>query len=76
MTQATRPALRIIRRREVEYRTGLGRSALYERINPGSARFDPSFPKPVRRGNTSAVGWIEAEVDDWIARQVARRGAA
>ncbi|MCD6619983.1 AlpA family phage regulatory protein [Aeromonas veronii] len=43
----------------------MSRSWIYERINPKSPRFDPSFPRPVRVG-TSAIGWRESSVDIWI----------
>lgn len=54
----------ILRRRQVEQRVGLSRSPLYARIKVGG------FPKPVRLGNGRAVGWLEGEVDAWLAEQV------
>lgn len=65
-------ALTIIRRKEVEARTGLSRSSIYARLKPNPKRpgeFDPSFPKPVSIG-TKSVGWIAAEVEAWIAAQI------
>lgn len=53
----------ILRRRQVELRTGLSRSTIYERIKRGS------FPTPISLG-AKAVGWIEAEVDTWLSEQV------
>lgn len=44
-------------------RTGLSHSTVYQRIAEGS------FPKPVSLGGR-AVGWIETEVEEWIARQI------
>jgi len=58
---------RIIRRREVERRIGISRSALYRRIAKGT------FPKPVTLSGGRAVGWIEREVDAFLARCVAQR---
>lgn len=58
-------ALTILRRKEVEARTGLSRSTIYERIR---AR---TFPAPVSLG-AKAVGWVEAEVDAWLAAQIAK----
>lgn len=66
MSDQYRQSLVIVRRREVESRTGLSRSAIYERIQSGD------FPRPVNLG-AKAVGWVEAEVDDWIARRIAER---
>lgn len=53
----------ILRRKQVESRTGLSRSTIYERIKRGS------FPTPISLG-AKAVGWIEAEVDTWLPEQV------
>lgn len=63
---ALKSALTILRRRQVEHRVGLTRSPLYARIKAGT------FPKPVQLGESRAVGWIEAEVDEWLAAQVAK----
>jgi prophage regulatory protein len=42
--------------------TGFARSTIYLRISEGS------FPKPISLGNR-AVGWIEAEINDWLNQQ-------
>ena len=55
---------RILRLPEVRARTGLSRSTLYLRMTEGR------FPKPIALGER-AVGWIEAEVDAWLRRQIA-----
>lgn len=52
-----RPA--ILRRPQVEARTGLSRSTLYLRMKDGK------FPKPVNLGGR-AVGWLEHSVERWI----------
>lgn len=54
----------ILRLPQVKARTGLSRSTIYSRIAQGS------FPKPVPLGGARAVGWLEAQVDNWIQRQV------
>jgi prophage regulatory protein len=51
---------RILRRREVEARTGLSRSTLYAQMAEGA------FPKPVRLGKR-AVGWTESAIAEWFA---------
>ena len=56
-------AVKILRRRQVERRTGLSRSSIYERIKLGS------FPAPIRLGGR-AVGWLEIEVDGWLSAQI------
>jgi len=53
----------ILRLPKVKARTGLSRSTIYLRISEGS------FPKPISLGGR-AVGWIEAEVDDWVNQQI------
>jgi prophage regulatory protein len=74
MAAQIKPALTIIRRKQVEARTGLSRSSIYARLrqNPKRPRdYDPSFPKPICVG-AKAVGWIESEVEAWISAQVVK----
>lgn len=56
-------ATTILRLPEVKSRTGLSRSTIYLRISEGK------FPQPVSLGDR-AVGWVEAEIDDWLERQI------
>ena len=65
MAHPSREAARVLRRRDVQDRTGLSRSTLYERVAEGS------FPQPIHLGGRS-VGWLESEVDQWIDDCVAR----
>jgi prophage regulatory protein len=69
MTETNKPDYSIERRRSLEIRLGLSRSTIYDRINPKSPRYDPTFPKPIRLGG-GAVGWLAHEVDDWLRRQI------
>jgi len=57
---------RILRRLEVEQRTGYKRSAIYDGMAAGT------FPKAVPLGG-HAVGWLEHEVEAWIDARVAER---
>ena len=61
----------ILRRPQVEARTGLSRSTLYQYIQDGL------FPRPVSLG-ARAVGWLESDVTAWITARtrVARPGTA
>ncbi|MDF1707148.1 MAG: AlpA family transcriptional regulator [Paracoccaceae bacterium] len=52
-------AERILRRPEVEARTGLSRSTIYLWIQQGE------FPKPVALG-ARLVGWRESDVNAWL----------
>ncbi|MDD2978062.1 AlpA family transcriptional regulator [Aquabacterium sp.] len=56
-------ALAILRRKQVEARTGLSRSTIYDRVKAGT------FPAPVSLG-AKAVGWIESEIDAWLTAQI------
>ncbi len=58
-------ATTLLRMRQVKERTGLSRSTLYLRIKAGE------FPAQVSLG-ARAVGWLETEVERWIATQVER----
>lgn len=57
----------ILRLPEVKARTGLSRSTIYLRVTDGN------FPQPVSLGGR-AVGWIEAEVDEWLTYRIEERG--
>ena len=73
MTAQLKNALTILRRPEVEARTGLSTSSVYAKLTPNPKRpgdYDPTFPRPVKIG-LRAVGWVESEVESWIAAQVA-----
>lgn len=55
---------RILRLEAVLDKTGLSRSLIYQLVSEGN------FPCQIRLGLRS-VGWIEAEVDDWINARIA-----
>lgn len=59
----------ILRRHDVQARTGLSRSTIYRRAAEGT------FPKPVHLGER-AVGWVESEIQTWLEQQVASSRAA
>jgi prophage regulatory protein len=72
MAAQIKSALTILRRKQVEARTGLSRSSIYARFRQNPKRpgdYDPTFPKPISVG-AKAVGWIEAEIDAWLTAQV------
>lgn len=58
--------LSILRRKQVEARTGLSRSTIYLRIQEGT------FPRPINLG-ARAVGWLENEIDEWLAARIENR---
>jgi prophage regulatory protein len=49
---------------QVKNCTGLSRTGIYDRIARGA------FPSPISLG-TRAVGWLESEVEAWIAHRAA-----
>ncbi len=57
------PSVGILRRPQVESRTGLSRSTIYARIQDGT------FPRPILLG-TRAVGWLASEIDGWLDRRI------
>ncbi|MDF2143142.1 AlpA family transcriptional regulator [Paenirhodobacter sp. CAU 1674] len=59
----------ILRRPEVQSRTGLGRSTIYAMMTAGT------FPKPIKLG-AKAVGWPESEIAAWLEGRKAERDAA
>jgi prophage regulatory protein len=64
----TNPSV-ILRRDEVEARTGLARSTIYARIAADA------FPRPVPLGG-KAVGWVESEIQAWIDARIVERDFA
>lgn len=62
------PPLVILRRPEVEARTGLSRSAIYAGMAEGK------FPACVALGKRS-VGWDSRHIEAWIADRLERGGA-
>ena len=44
---------------EVRIRTGKSRSSIYAGVRAGT------FPKPIKLGSPRAVGWIEAEIENY-----------
>ncbi len=53
----------ILRLPEVKKSTGLSRSTIYLRMAEGR------FPKQVDLGGR-AVGWLEAEIQEWLQRRI------
>ena len=60
---ATAPAVQILRLPQVCKVTGLGRSMIYQ------LEAERRFPTRVRIG-LRAVGWVESEVQHWIANRI------
>ncbi len=66
--------IRILRRKQVEARTGLSRSTIYAKMRRNPKRpsdYDPTFPTQVSVG-AKAVGWLESEISAWLAAQITK----
>jgi prophage regulatory protein len=57
---------KVLRRPAVVAKTGESTSTIYEKMARGE------FPRPIRLGKRS-VGWIEDELDAYIAKRIAER---
>lgn len=68
MANTNQEKLTILRRKQVEARTGLSRSTIYLRIQEGT------FPKPLNLGVRS-VGWVESEIDEWLITKLINRNS-
>ena len=66
MANTIHKQIKILRRKQVQHRTGLSRSTIYLRLQEGT------FPRPIRLG-ARAVGWLENEIDDWLLARVQKR---
>ena len=61
------PGDRVLRRKHVRIKFGIGDTTLHKYMNE-----DSDFPKPIRfLGNS--CGWLESELDAYIAKRVAER---
>lgn len=63
MSDQNHQGLSILRRKQVQARTGLARSTIYHYIKAGT------FPRPIPLG-PRAVGWLESDVSDWISERI------
>lgn len=60
---ATEKPSALIRRSEVEARTGLARATIYSMVRAGK------FPAPIPLTESGrAVGWIESDIDAYLQR--------
>jgi prophage regulatory protein len=61
--QQAQARARVLRRPEVELRTGLSRSAIYALM--AKQQFPVAIPLTAK-----AVGWLESSIESWIAERV------
>ena len=60
---------RILRLAQVREVTGLGRSCIYQ------LQAQKEFPQRIKIG-VRAVGWIESEVQQWVAKRISKSRAS
>ena len=60
---------RLIRRKEVQAKTGLGASSIYALMRNGE------FPQCLNLSERR-VAWIESEVDSWVSECIAKHKSA
>lgn len=63
---------RILSLKTVVERTGLSRSTIYDISSRKSKRYDATFPKRIQL-STNRVGWVEQEIDAWVANKIRLR---
>lgn len=61
-TEFQRPQV-ILKRQQVQARTGISRSGIYQKMAEGC------FPKSISLG-PRAVGWLESSIDQWIQGRI------
>jgi prophage regulatory protein len=67
MTDTNHTPTRILRRKQVEVKTGLSRSTIYARVA------NNTFPRPIKLGTSRAVGWLESEIESWLYTRIEER---
>lgn len=53
----------------VKQKIGLSKSAVYQKLDPNSKYYDPSFPVPVKIG-ARAIAFSSDSIDSWIASKL------
>lgn len=74
IAQVTAPApmrsMRVLRKKRVAEKLSCSESTIDNRLNPSSPWYDETFPRPVSLGaggsRSSAKGWIEYSIDEWL----------
>ena len=61
---------RILRKRDLAKKLACSESTIDNRLNPSSPWYDETFPRPISLGaggsRSSAKGWVEYTIDEWI----------
>jgi len=67
--------MKILRMPNVIEKIGLSKSAIYDRLDKKSLRYDDTFPRPIPlgEGKNSSIGFVESEINDWLSKQLEKR---
>lgn len=65
--------LSILRPKQAAARLGVSVAMVWNKCNPKSRHFDAAFPQPFKLA-ARATGWLESEINDYIAHLAAQRG--
>lgn len=62
----------LLRLKTLKERLGVGRSTIYDWMNPCSPRYNPTFPRPIKlsAGQRGAIGWVESDICRWIDSKI------
>lgn len=66
----TSAELRVLRILQIAEKLSIGKSTIYDWLNPKSPRYDETFPKPFKL-SAKSIGWLSSEVDAWLLNRVA-----
>lgn len=56
--------MRILKLADVKNQTGISRSTIYALMSEGE------FPKQIKLKPSRSVGWLESDIQSWIAERV------
>jgi len=69
MPQAISNSKVFLRLPAVKQKISLSKTAVYQKLDPNSKYYDPSFPVPVKIG-ARAIAWSSDAIDSWIASKL------
>jgi prophage regulatory protein len=69
MPQAVINANIFLRLPGLKQKIGLSKSAIYQKNDPKSPYYDPSFPRPVKLGGR-AVAWSSDAINAWMTSKL------
>lgn len=61
----TNDGFKLVRLSELIELIRLGRSTIYDKMDPKSKRYDATFPRPIKIG-VSAIAWRLTEIQIWV----------